>query len=82
MLFRLQRCLLLAAIMLLFAETAVQAADRLVLEPKGESRGHIVLVSGDEEYRSEEVMPMVAANKEAMTNPIMPVGSTSSINHP
>ena len=59
MLFRLQRCLLLAVIVLLCAETAVRAADRLVLEPKGESRGHIVLVSGDEEYRSEEVMPML-----------------------
>jgi hypothetical protein len=44
---------------LLFAGSSCGAADRLVLEPKGESRGHIVLVSGDEEYRSEEVMPML-----------------------
>ena len=35
------------------------AADRLVLEPSGKAKGHIVLVSGDEEYRSEEVMPML-----------------------
>lgn len=38
------------------------ADDTLVLEPKttGDTTKHIVLVSGDEEYRSEEVMPMLA----------------------
>ncbi len=36
--------------------------DRLVLEPTDNTgRGkHIVLVAGDEEYRSEETMPMLA----------------------
>ncbi len=36
------------------------AADTLVLEPKVDSGKHIVLVAGDEEYRSEESMPMLA----------------------
>lgn len=39
----------------LFAEQ-----DRLVFDSKGQSRGHIVLVSGDEEYRSEEALPQFA----------------------
>ena len=30
------------------------------LNLKGESQGHIVLVSGDEEYRSEEAFPQFA----------------------
>ena len=35
--------------------------DHLVFEAKGESNGkHVVLLSGDEEYRSEESMPMMA----------------------
>lgn len=39
----------------------VSAGDTLVFEPKtgGDKAKHIVLVSGDEEYRSEEVMPML-----------------------
>ncbi|MEY3458764.1 MAG: hypothetical protein RL215_1921, partial [Planctomycetota bacterium] len=50
-------CLATAAAAL--ANAPATAADRLVLEPKTPPRGHIVLVSGDEEYRSEEVMPML-----------------------
>ena len=35
--------------------------DHLVFEAKGESNGkHVVLLAGDEEYRSEESMPMLA----------------------
>jgi len=35
--------------------------DHLVFEAKGEANGkHIVLLAGDEEYRSEESMPMLA----------------------
>ena len=60
MLCGLPRRVLLAALVLLSSGVSAVAADRLVLEPKGEARGHIVLVSGDEEYRSEEVMPMLA----------------------
>lgn len=40
--------------------SVLSAADRLILEPKQTAKGHIVLVAGDEEYRSEEVMPMLA----------------------
>jgi hypothetical protein len=37
------------------------ADDYLTYEPKGEPKGkHVVLISGDEEYRSEEAMPMLA----------------------
>ncbi len=37
------------------------AADRLVFEPPhpGDNIKHVVLISGDEEYRSEETMPML-----------------------
>lgn len=36
------------------------AADHVVYEPAGAAKGkHIVLLSGDEEYRSEEAMPML-----------------------
>jgi hypothetical protein len=48
---------------LLFVITATvsHAADRLVFEAKGsnDTAKHIVLVSGDEEYRTEESMPML-----------------------
>jgi len=42
--------------------SAVLAADDfLSYEPKGEAKGrHVVLLAGDEEYRSEEAMPMLA----------------------
>jgi len=45
-----------------FVVVALSAAQSsLVFEPAGEPRGkHIVLLSGDEEYRSEESMPMLA----------------------
>jgi hypothetical protein len=36
------------------------AADHVVYEPAGSAKGkHVVLLSGDEEYRSEEAMPML-----------------------
>lgn len=43
------------------AMNAVSAADRLVFSPgqPGDNVKHIVLISGDEEYRSEETMPML-----------------------
>ena len=35
--------------------------DHLVFHPQGEANDkHIVLIAGDEEYRSEEAMPMMA----------------------
>jgi hypothetical protein len=41
--------------------TIGSAADTLVLEPAdGQAAKHVVLVAGDEEYRSEETMPMLA----------------------
>lgn len=44
----------------LIAATGLFAADHVVYEPAGEAKGkHIVLLSGDEEYRSEESMPML-----------------------
>lgn len=51
--------LALAAALPLGAATALQAADDFVVyPPAGEAKGkHIVLLAGDEEYRSEEAMP-------------------------
>ncbi len=47
-------------ILSLLAASGLLAADHVVYEPVGVSKGkHIVLLSGDEEYRSEEVMPML-----------------------
>ncbi|WP_395751064.1 ThuA domain-containing protein [Prosthecobacter sp.] len=45
----------------LFAASSLcAAADHVVYEPAGTAKGkHIVLLSGDEEYRSEEAMPML-----------------------
>ena len=44
----------------LLAASGLFAADHVVYEPAGEAKGkHIVLLSGDEEYRSEESMPML-----------------------
>ena len=43
--------------------SSAQAADHLVFEANGDSKAngkHIVLMAGDEEYRSEESMPMMA----------------------
>lgn len=42
------------------AEKVTSNPDHLVFHPQGESNGkHIVLIAGDEEYRSEEAMPMM-----------------------
>ncbi|MEO1857541.1 MAG: ThuA domain-containing protein [Rubritalea sp.] len=39
---------------------AAQPSDHLVFEPSAKANGkHVVLLSGDEEYRSEESMPML-----------------------
>lgn len=44
----------------LLAASSLLAADHVVYEPAGESKGkHVVLLAGDEEYRSEEAMPML-----------------------
>ena len=44
----------------LLAASGLMAADHVVYEPAGAAKGkHIVLLSGDEEYRSEEAMPML-----------------------
>jgi type 1 glutamine amidotransferase len=54
---------LLPLLLLWFSQVAsVQAADPfLVFEPHGEANGkNIVLISGDEEYRSEESLPELA----------------------
>lgn len=46
---------------LVVALSGYPASHSLVLEPEGEPRGlHVVLVSGDEEYRGEEALPMLA----------------------
>ena len=48
------------AISLATSAFAAAAADHLVFEPKAKANGkHVVLISGDEEYRSEEAMPML-----------------------
>jgi len=47
-------------ILSLLAASSLIAADHVVYEPAGAAKGkHIVLLSGDEEYRSEEAMPML-----------------------
>ena len=59
-----RRLFLCTAAVLAFAPVASRAADPLTLElPGGEGPGkgkHVVLLAGDEEYRSEEAMPMLA----------------------
>jgi len=45
---------------LLWPVALMAASNSLVLEPAGAAKGkHVVLVSGDEEYRSEESLPML-----------------------
>lgn len=46
----------------LLSTAGLTAADRLVFHPPGSANNakHIVLVAGDEEYRTEESMPMLA----------------------
>ena len=54
--------ILLATAFLLLSATLGAAADPWVVYPGGDGPGegkHIVLVAGDEEYRSEESMPML-----------------------
>lgn len=52
----------MALFLVAFVTDPVSAADHLVLEPPaGTGNGkHVVLISGDEEYRSEESCPMLA----------------------
>lgn len=54
------RNLCLLSALLIAAQPAV-AKDRLVFEPPTEADGakHVVLIAGDEEYRTEESMPML-----------------------
>src|SRR5207244_5475542 len=50
------------AAVLLLLSTSAQAADRWVVYSGGDGPGkgkHVVLVSGDEEYRSEEALPQL-----------------------
>lgn len=53
---------LILSVVLTAGSPAVQADDQLLLEPPKVTQGtrHIVLISGDEEYRSEESLPMLA----------------------
>ena len=60
------RVLLSALVAIASLSLSLSAADRLVFEPAGSQVGssnpiqHIVLIAGDEEYRTEETMPMLA----------------------
>ncbi len=55
------RKLVLLICVLATATDSTFAADRLVFSPKGDNDDakHIVLIAGDEEYRTEESMPML-----------------------
>ena len=65
---RIITCLAIALTGLFFMTNSLHSAekftahpDHLVFHPQGESNGkHIALIAGDEEYRSEEAMPMMA----------------------
>ncbi len=47
--------------LMIYCDSIASAADRLVFEPSnGKALKHIVFVAGDEEYRTEETMPMLA----------------------
>jgi hypothetical protein len=51
---------LFSVLVVAIAASGLRAADHVVYEPAGDARGkHIVLLAGDEEYRSEEAMPML-----------------------
>lgn len=57
----LRRTLLTLAAALPFSSPCFAADDFVTYPPAGEAKGkHIVLLSGDEEYRSEEAMPALA----------------------
>jgi hypothetical protein len=50
----------LALLVLSAFASSLHAADHVVYEPQGKANGkHVVLLAGDEEYRSEEAMPML-----------------------
>src|SRR4051812_42422772 len=50
-----------ALIAFLLALSALAADDRLIIHPHTPAKGkRIVLVSGDEEYRSEQMLPQLA----------------------
>lgn len=53
--------ILLSLLLAVQLHSATHGLDRLVFEPPSDSSNgkHIVLVSGDEEYRTEETMPML-----------------------
>jgi glucose/arabinose dehydrogenase/lysophospholipase L1-like esterase/azurin len=54
-------CSLMLAVFFLAINQANAGPNSLVFEPKGTPNGkHIVFLSGDEEYRSEEGLPMLA----------------------
>lgn len=56
-----KRRLLLSLFVSIPISAVLAADDFLSYEPKGEAKGkHVVLLAGDEEYRSEEAMPMLA----------------------
>lgn len=56
-----KRRLLLSLFATIPLSAALAQKDYLSYEPKGEAKGkHVVLLAGDEEYRSEEAMPMLA----------------------
>lgn len=54
-------CLLLVMTVMAFVGDVLMAGDSLVFEPadSGDDLKHIVLIAGDEEYRTEETMPML-----------------------
>ncbi|MEY3251917.1 MAG: hypothetical protein RL227_890, partial [Pseudomonadota bacterium] len=56
-----KRRLLLSLLASLPLGSCLAADDFISFDPKGDAKGkHIVLISGDEEYRSEECLPMLA----------------------
>ena len=56
-----KRRLLLSLFVSIPISAVLAADDFLCYEPNGEAKGkHVVLLAGDEEYRSEEAMPMLA----------------------
>jgi putative heme-binding domain-containing protein len=58
---RAMKSMALMALTVLCGSVAAVAADRLVFDAKNQPNAkHIVLISGDEEYRTEESMPMLA----------------------
>ncbi|MCO8120197.1 ThuA domain-containing protein [Stieleria sp. TO1_6] len=60
MIHRITYTLLLTLFALVARQTTAADAESLHFPATGESKGKVVLVAGDEEYRSEETMPMLA----------------------